>query len=538
MKRFLVWTAAMITLSGATGCKSHDTKASHSQILSDKQEVRIGLSDTVSTLDPRMARGFSNANLVQLLFEGLTRTDQKGNILPGTAESIQPSADMRSYTFQLRDCKWSNGEPVTAYDFEESWKSQLKPETKAPTGYMLFPIKGAKAAFEGTGSIDDVGIHALDNKTLLVTLENPTPYFLQLTATSSYFPINKQWVSEHSEWKEDEQHACVSNGPFALSSWKDHEAIILEKNPNYWDKESVRLTKIDFPVLDDFAATTLFEQGRLDWVGSPVSAITRDAYDGLKANDTLHNAPAAGTQFLRVNVEQQPFTNQKMRKAFFQAINSQAIIDQVMQGSQQAATSFVPPALGLEASHADASYDVAQAQTLFEEALAEMNMSRQKMPTITLAFPASDRGQKMAEMLKSNWKEAFDVDVQLKPCDNRGFYDTLFAKDYTLASGSWFADYFDPMSFLSIFQYRENGTNNTQWANAEYTKLLEDSCRAANPQERLRLLQAANDILMQEMPVLPLFYYSFSFAKNKQLQAELSPFGLMQLNQAYVVTNP
>lgn len=537
MKRLLASTTAFFALSLVTGCKSND-KAKE-LILSETQEAKIGLSDTVTTLDPRKARGLSTSNIVQLLFEGLTRVDEKGAVLPGMAENIHISPDLRSYTFQIRPCSWSTGEPVRAADFEYSWKSQLKAHMKAPAHYMLFAIKGAKKAYEGKASLDEVGIKAVDDKTLVVTLENPTPYFLQLTATHPYFPVNQQWDEAHPGWDVDGQKACSSNGPFALDTWKEHEAISMQKNPQYWAQDSIRLTKVDFPIVDDFASTTLFEERALDWVGAPLSQITSDGVEIFKKENSLKQAPAAGIQFLRVNVEKGPLANATLRKAFSLAVDRQAIINDVMQGDQKPACSFVPPALGLTPKEYFAPQDLHMARTLFEEALSQMEMTRDSLPQISLTYISSEKTDKLAQALQQNWKDAFDIDVALDGRDTGNFYDAVFAKKYMLATGSWFADYFDPMSFLSVFQYKENGTNNTEWANAQFTRLLEESCLEINPQKRLTLLEQAHDILMDEMPIMPLFFYSFNFAKSGNLEgAHVSPVGLIQLNQACMVKGP
>ena len=522
-KKLYSVAATVFALSYLAGCKSKDS--SPKAILSDVQEARIGLSEKALALDPRQAKTLSSMNICQLLYEGLTRCDQKGNILPAMAENIQISPDMKTYTFKIRSSKWSNGDLVTAADFEHSWKSQLNPQTKSDCCYLLFPIKGAMDAAYGKASIDSIGVQAPDDTTLVVTLENPTPYFLQLTSTTAYYPINKKELQ-------------VTNGPFMIASLATGEAIELAKNEQYWDKANIHLNKINFCLKDDLDLTTLFEKGQLDWIGAPVSQMAQDALDNLKANGSFTIAPAAGTQFLRVNVEKGPFINAKIRKAFCLAVDNQAIVDTVMQGNQLVATNFLPPMIAPTEKQYYTPHDLQAARELFEQGLGEINQSRQNISPVKLMYISSQKQDQMAQALAQNWKEAFDVNVDLDPCEPKAFYKKLFAGNYDLASSSWFADYFDPMSFLSIFQYKENGTNATGWSNADYTRLLEQSCLEIDPQKRTDLLLQAQDILMNEMPVLPLFHFSFSFAKNPQLQAELSPLGAMQLSQGYVTVAP
>lgn len=522
-RKFYIVTTIAFALSYLAGCKSKE--ANPKVILSNVQEARIGLSEKALTADPRYAKNLSSMNLCQLLYEGLTRCDQKGNILPGAAENIQVSGDMKTYTFKIRPSYWSNGDPVTAADFEYSWKSQLKPQTKSDCSYLLFPIKGAMDAAYGRASVDDVGIQTPDDTTLVVTLENPTPHFLQLVATTTYYPVHK-----------NQNHLPVTNGPFMIANWAMGEALELAKSSQYWDKTNIRLNKINFSIKDDLDLTTLFENGELDWIGAPVSQMARDAYDNLKASGSFTTAPAAGTQFIRVNVERGPFSNAKIRKAFCLAVDGQAIVDSIMQQNQQVATNFLPPMIAPSEKQYFTPHDLQTARELFEQGLSELNQSRENISPINFTYIASQKQDQMAKSLRENWKEAFNVDVELDPCEPTDFYEKLFSGNYDLSSGSWFADYFDPMSFLSIFQYKENGTNATGWSNADYTRLLEQSCLEIDPQKRTDLLVQAQDILMNEMPVLPLFYFSFSFAKNQQLQAELSPLGTMQLSQGYVTT--
>lgn len=540
MKLLKVSTITLFATCVATACKfGPETHAEDEMALSKSQEARLCLTDKTNTFDPRLTRGMPAGNVVRLMFNGLTSVDENGKVFPGVAQNINISPDMKTYTFTLRECSWSNGDPVKAQDFEFAWKSSLNPSMKSPMAYMLFAIKGAKGLFEGTVMQDDVGIKATDDKTLVVTLENPTPYFLQLAATPAYFPVNKAWSQAHPDFKEGDVGSVVSNGAFKLAKFTPENSLELVKNDLFWGKETVKLSKVTFSLMDDRQALNTFEKGELDWVGAPLSILGADGISSLKQNGQFRSNPAAGTQFMRVNVDKAPLNSVKFRKALLLAIDSQAIINGIMQGGQSPAIGFVPPVLGLPQKSYFIPHDVEGARRTLEEALIEMAMSRNDLPTITLSYISSERAQKIAEALQQTWKDAFNLQVNLQGSVASSFYDKIFSKDYDLAMGSWFADYFDPMSFLSVFQYKENGTNNTGWENPDYTRLLEQSNLETDVTRRLAFLQQAEEILMTDLPILPIFHFSLTYGKNDLLQhSKLSPMGYIDLEDAIIIETP
>ena len=518
-----------------TACKSSPGEEVNGiEGFSRSQEAHFPLNDKPTTLDPRLSQNTSSSNISQLLFEGLTYIDDHGKILPGVAQSIQISPDLKTYTFTLRDAVWSDGDKIKASDFEYSWLSALNPEFKAPYAYMLFAIQGAQSYFEGKCSQEDVGIHALDDKTLAVTLENPSPYFLQLTSTAAYLPVSQKWTEAHPDFKESSAMKCVSNGPFKVFSFVPGQKLEMVKNERYWAANTVMLAKTRFSFMEDQAAVGAFQKGDLDWVGSPLSTLGAPGQEMLKQANMLNFSPAAGTQFLRLNVAKAPFSSHKFRKAFMLATDTQGVVTNIMKGDQKPTGALVPPGLGLQEKAP--SYDVTEAARLFEEALLEMGMTRNDLPSITMTYVASDRMQKIAEFLAQGWKNTFNIDIEVAPQDSQGFYDKLFAHDFQIAAGSWFADYYDPMSFLSVFQTKDNGMNYTGWENADYTRLLNESNLEIDPTARMHLLQQAQDVLVQDLPILPLFTFSFAHGANPRLQkAVLTPMGMVDIDGAYFI---
>jgi oligopeptide transport system substrate-binding protein len=449
-----------------------------------------------------------------MLYEGLMRAQADGSPGLAMAEAISVSPDQKTYTFTLKESAWSDGSPVTANDFEGTWKSLLDPAFPSPNAYQLYCIKGAQAAKEGRSSISEVGVTAPDAKTLVVELENPTPYFLSLVATHFYSPVHFSLRKEATDISQSAK--VVTNGPFQMEQWKRRDEFTAIPNPHYWDASSVRLEKIAFIVLDNPTALQLFLQGELDWTGSPLSTLSIDALSSLKKEKILEITPAAGVFLMRVNTEKPPFTNAKMRQAFALALNRSDLVEHVLQGNQIPALGIIPPSFA-SGSPSMKDHDIARAQELFQEALTEQKISANELPPITLSYAAGERSHKIAQVAQQQWKEGLGIDVTLQSTEGKVYFDQLKKHDYQLGIGTWYADFRDPISFLEIFKLKDNGTNNTQWEHKEYIAFLDQSGQEIDPIKRIKLLKKGEDLLMQEMPVIPLFYGTYNFVKQPDL---------------------
>jgi oligopeptide transport system substrate-binding protein len=532
----IIQLSALLCLSVAffTSCNPKEPKPtlSRSQLDDRSQEVRIALNEA-TTCDPRLARNLGAINVVRFLFDGLVRQNANGKLEPALAESYEISPDGITYTFTLRNCNWSNGDKITAQDIEYSLKSSLDPAFQAPNAYQLFVIQNAKASYDGKLTPDTIGVKALNERIVEIKLENPTPYFLELLTFHPFFPVSEKWVKTHPDWKEGTEMACVSSGPFVLESWNPHSEIALKKNSAHFDAQRVKLEKIQLTCLDENTALNMFEVGDLEWAGSPISSVPPDAISTLKKEKKLQIAPAAGTQIIRVNCESLNFSNPKMRHAFAYAIDRAGICEHILQGGHFPATSFVPPCMGLPKNSFFDEQSPDKAKALFQEAL--MESKQENSSPITLSYVTNERNQKIAQALQQNWKNVFQIDVLLEPCESKTFFDKISKRDFQLALGSWFADYNDPISFLSVFQYKNNGTNNTQWESQEYQKLLAESALAQDSQKRFQILDSAQEVLMSEMPAIPIFHYTFNYLiKDSLKDANLSPLGYIELNEAYM----
>lgn len=526
---FLFSLAMALLLATCFSCKKWQPEVSHPPSM-----LRISTESDPQTLDPRLARDLQTATAIQMLYEGLMRNDLNGQPQPAIAETVTLSPDQKTYTFKLRKSAWSNGQPITAQDFEQSWKSLLDPHFPAPNAYQFYAIKGAKAAKEGQIPLDQVGIQALDEKTLVVELNQPTPYFLHLTATYFFYPVSADLRQRSITVGPTTDATLVSNGPFKLTKWSKHNELIAIKNPYYWDKQNIQLNKIVVVVVDNSTALQMFGRNELDWTGSPLSTIPADAIVTLKQKADLHTKPGAGTFFFRINIEKEPFAHPKIRQALSLAINRQELVDHVLQGNQMPALNFVPASF-IKNPPLYKDHDLQTAQTLLNEFLEEQHLTLKDLAPITLCYATGERGHKIAQAVQQQWKQALGIDVLLQSCESKVFYDLLNSHHYQISIGSWFADVQDPTAFLEIFKFKNNGTNNTQWENSTYIQLLDLAAQETQAEKREALFKQAESVLMQEMPLIPLFYSAYNYLKSPALKGVyFSDLGYLDFKYAYI----
>lgn len=514
-----------------TGCK----KGTNSQISKgSNQEITINITSEPQTLDPRKVRGLNDANLIRMFMEGLTRTDKNGDYTLAIAKKVDISADNMKYTFTLRDSKWSNGDPVTSQDFSYAWKKSLSPDFNSPSANMLYVIKGAKEAKLGKLPLSLVGIETPDEKTLIITLDQPVPYFLTLIDHPIYFPVNSKIDRINSHWAEKET-TYIGNGPFILSDWKHQNIIVAKKNPNYWDQNTVYLSQISMIMVNEDVGFKMFDTNKLNWDGSPFSTIPVDAIETLKNTEKLQITPVLATEWIRVNTEKFPFASKKMRQAFAYAIDRAAIVNHVVQGNQIPATGIVPISMELQKNPYFNDGDIDTAQQLFQEAIDELGGNVQGLPEITLLYSSSQRNHLIAQTLQAQWREAFGVCVRLESIESKVFFDRMSKKTYVLSLGNWFADFNDPLAFLEVFKTKDVGTNNTNWENPNYHELLEASCHCSTKEERDSILRQSEEILISEMPVIPIFHFTMLYMQDDQLKdVALTPMGNIDFKWAKI----
>jgi len=506
---FLALLAVVLSFSLVfTGCakKTEENKTGENKT---PQVIKYVLGADPQTLDPGKMTGAPEGTIANEVFEGLTRYDKDGKIAPGIAESWEISDDGKTYTFHLRDAKWSDGTPVTANDFKYAWLRALSPELASQYAYQLFYIKGAEAYNSGKGKAEDVAITVVDDKTLKVELTEPAPQFLGLTAFQTLMPLKKEAVDANPDFKVEGDKKIVGNGPFVIESYKSKDKIVLKKNPNYWDAASVKLDELDFYLIDDAkTALTMFENGEVDMI----SDIPTEDMPRLKQEGKLKVFPQLATYFYRFNTTKKPFNDPRVRKAFAMAIERQAIIDTILQAEQKPAYAFVPYGI-LDANGKDFrenggnaffKEDIAEAKKL----LAEAGYPDGKgFPTVTILFNTSEGHKKIAEAIQQMWKKNLGVNVQILNQEWQVYLDSQSKLKYDVCRAGWIADYSDPMTFIDMF-VTNGGNNETGWSNKKYDELVKKAKSTNDQAVRMQAMHEAEKILMDEMPIAPIYFYT------------------------------
>lgn len=495
--------------------------------------LRISLEEAPQSLDPRLARSLNNQNVLRMVFDGLTRMGKDEKPEASVASRITCSEDGKRYTFHLRETFWTNRDPVVAEDFVYAWKKVLDPQFPSDLAAQFYGIRNAKAAKEGTVSLDAVGICAPDEKTVEVELERPIPYFLDLVATPPFFPVNRRIDQANPRWAND-LSSFVSNGPFRLKEIKEHDRICVEKNESYWDAAAVHLSRIEMCMIQGEAALSLFEKEELDWAGSPFSRIPMEAIPSLRKQGLLKSKDILGTYFIRLNTSYFPLQDAQVRKALALAIDRQQIVEHVTQGDQLPATGLVPPSFGLHTTPYFPDGAQSLSLNMFTDALSRLHLEKNTLPEMTLMYPANNRSHLVAQAVQQQWAQALGVHIKLESIEPKIYYDRLSRSDYQLASGDWIADFNDPINFLDVFRYKKGCSNATQWENGQYTQLLCASEMASDPKERVMLLQQSEQVLMEEMPIVPIFYHAMLYLQNPHLHdVVFSSMGAVDFKWAY-----
>ncbi|OOM16689.1 peptide ABC transporter substrate-binding protein [Clostridium saccharobutylicum] len=505
--------AVTLGVSVLTGCGA----SSGNKAGADKQELTFNLGSDPKTLDPALNQAVDGTIVLDNAFEGLCKLDDKDKAQPGQAESWDVSSDGLTYTFHLRkDIKWSNGDSVKASDFEYEWKRVLNPETASEYSYQLLYLKGAQAYNTGKGSVDDVGIKATDDNTLVVTLTQPTPYFLELTATTPYLPVDKNVVESNKDWA-GTASTLVSNGPFKFTDYTMKDKIVLERNDSYYGKDSVKLDKVTMKLVsEETSAWASYKSGQFDMVYSvPKSDVQAAAKDG---SATIF--PNCGTYYLSINVSDKAkevdpnaakvLSDPKVRKALNLAVDRQSIVDSVTKGGQIPAYSMVPQGIIGSDGNDFASKQYFDPKGNVEEAkklLAEAGYpDGQGLPQLVLLYnPETGHGDTM-QAIQAMWKN-IGVNCELQSQEWKVFQTTRTQKQYEIARDGWNADYVDPMTFLDLFT-STSALNNSGYNNPAFDKIIDQAKKEVDTSKRLQLLHQAEDMLMEDMPVIPLYYYT------------------------------
>ena len=505
----------------------------HSHLVQTKklQGILISLPRPIQLLDPRIGTDRTSSVVIQMLYEGLMTHDFEGKLIYGIAQSASISPDGTQYTFCLREAYWSNGQRVTAHDFEYAWKKMLDPSFKTLYGYIFHPIKNARAMKEGTKSSDEVGITALDDTTLRVELEKPCSYFKELLSHWIFSPLCHTTDTARPGWAFFGAETHVCNGPFRLSRWIRNDEIEAVKNEWYWNKDDVKPERIHIKVIEDpNLAWDMFTRDELDWIGEPLSpipfSIIRSQPQGLQ------NHEMRAVQWMVFNTSRTFFSNPKARHAFSLALDRKNLGKVIHTGCANPCSSLIHSSLSFLNKN-PLPYDPLKAKLLFDESVQELGIPP-SLISLKMRVYNSEILVAIARHAAAEWQKLFGIHIELEILEWYTFFDSLSEYSYDILTIMWYSwmDY-APLTFESLIS-KNRTMNLSQWESSSFQEVIKALIMTPDEESKKCLSAKAESILLEEMPIAPIFEYRSQFAKNSNLNnVYLSPHGNINFRWAY-----
>lgn len=561
-KRFKVISAVMglIMILGACGGGGGNGNSSSEKNKQQEGVVIKTNNRSPGTLDPALAEGTHDSWPINHLYEGLMSYDKEGKLQPAVAKEM-PKIENNGlkYTFKIKEgLKWSNGDEITAEDFEYSWKRALDPSVGAEYAYQLYYIKGGEAynsvvkpgpyvekktkekkirpinpgetdGLDIKGKTDDeinemvfqkrkakalkdVAIKAVDKYTLEVELEAPAPYFLGLTAFYTYYPVSKKVVESNPNWAKTGGDSFVCNGPFTLKEWRPKEKLILVKNENFQSKDKVKISGIEIDMIEEAStAYQKYEAGEYQILVDPPTAVVGQKY--TNKDKDLIIGKQVGTYYYNLNPAIKPLNNVKVRKALSMALNRKELTDKVTMGGQIPAEGVVPYGIldinGQEFRKVSGNFikeDLAEAKRLFEEGLKEEGMKTSDV-NLTFLYNTDEMHKKIAQAVQAAWEKNLGIKITLENVEFQIKLDREKAGNYQISRAGWVGDYEDPMTMLDLW-FSTSSFNDVKYNNPAYDKLISDIKASGDQGLRFKKMKEAEAMIMEDMPVVPIFHYT------------------------------
>ena len=472
--------------------------------LSAPADLTICNGDEPQTLDPAVVTGQLEGRICLALFEGLTTRDAAGRIVPGMAQSWTISPDGKTYTFTLRpEAKWSNGEPLTARDFLNSWRRALEPATASEYAYQLYYLVNGEAY--GTGKITDfsqVGVKAPDNRTLVLTLNHPTAYFLELASLQTLCPVYLPSIQKYGDdWIKPGR--IVSNGPYVMKAWRLNDYILLEANPHYWKRVPIRRIKV-LPTRDANTCFNLFYSGKTDLILDQ-SSLPPTLLPDLRKKAYFHTNAFGATTFMRFNVKRTPFNDLRVRQALALALDKQDVVDKILRDGEPIANTLVPPG--------NAGYDPPRGLVRDVDAARKLLAAAgypggRGFPDVNLLYSTKGSASSgIATEIQALWARDLGItSIHLRGQEWKVYLNSMGSIDFDMCLSRWVGDYNDPQTFIDMF-VSDGGNNDTNWASARYDQMLAQSESIPDPAQRLRIFHDMEKLLVEdEAPIVPISF--------------------------------
>ena len=490
----------------AAGCAHRETPA---EAGIREQVLHLGNGSEPRDLDPHVVVSFNDFNIVLALFEGLTGIDERTSLpVPALAERWETSADGLVWRFHLRpDARWSNGDALTAQDCVFGIHRALSPQLASEYAYVLYPLKNAEAFNAGrVTDFTQVGVRAIDATTLAFTLERPAPYLASAATLPAWFPVHRASIEKLGRfdnravpWTRPENMVC--NGPFILKEWTPGSRVVVGRNPHYWDARHVRLNGMVFyPIENAATQEAAFRAGQLHLTSdvplSKIAAYRRDHPAVLRID------PFLDTAFLRLNVRRAPFTDRRVRQALARAIDRSALVRDVALGGQQPAHCLTPPDTAGYTARAAIPDDFDAARRLLAEAGYPGGRG---FPKVEIQFATLELNQRLLEAVQQMWRRELGIEIALANKEQRVWLNDERQLNYDISYAHWIGDYVDPSTYLELFT-ADGGNNSTGWASSDYDRLVRAAGAEQDFPRRNELYQQAEAILMDEAPVVPVFF--------------------------------
>lgn len=527
----LLLVAILTACGGNTEQPTAQNQPGQSEPAASTENVKkliYSLSSEPETLDPTLNVYSRSSIVLQNMFRGLYKIGPDDKTMPALAKGYEMDETGTIYTFTLKDdLKWSDGSPLTAADFEYAWKRVLDPEIASGASWYLYYIKNARAYNNGEATADDVGVKALDEKTLEVTLENPTAYFIELTCVTAYYPVKKD-VVETEGWTQNAE-TLISNGPFMAKEVKPKEKLVLVKNPNYVDADGVKLDAIDIVYIESpEAELAAYINGDVDVCDN----VSKEALMQYKDTNEFFAANRIGTSYYDINNSREPFNDSRVRRALAMSLDRQLLIDNIIQGTYEPAYGFVPYGIPYAPEPGKQYRDVAG--NLFEEnieeakkLLAEAGFPDGKgFPTLRLITTSSQTNKDIAQAFQGMWKQNLGIDVEIVTFESKLYWDEFDVGNFDVAMDGWTGDYPDPMTNLDLFML-ENTNDDCRWVGDKaerYDALLRENMALVDNVKRYENFEEAEKLLMEDMPVIPIYFMNDEFLAKPYVSGVLKSY--------------